>query len=179
LAFARSRAKEQSLANVTFLESELSTIAVGQPFDAAIGCYVLCFQPSRRVAAEDFTLGPSRWNRPIPRARPEASAFISADPNRSTIPFRRTGMDVRTGIKLYSTFLAAGLAGPTMRLHAVIGGAKGLEEAHVEAHAAIALAAAIERTGVATPSSARGPGKRRSTPRARATLVNSRLPGQS
>jgi hypothetical protein len=27
------------------------------------------------------------------------------------------------GIKLYSTFLAAGLTAPTMRLHAVIGGA--------------------------------------------------------
>jgi hypothetical protein len=87
-------------------------------------------------------------------------------------------MDVRTGIKVYSTFLAAGLAGPTMRLHAAIGGAKALEEAHFEADAAIALAAAMERIGVATRSSARGPRKRRSTPPARATLVNSRLPGQ-
>jgi len=38
--------------------------------------------------------------------------------------FARTGMDVRMGIKLYSRFLAAGLAGPAMGLPAVIGGAK-------------------------------------------------------
>jgi hypothetical protein len=54
------------------------------------------------------------------------------------------------GIKLYSTFVAAGLAEPTMRLQAVIGGAKALEEVHFEADAAITLAAAMERTGVAT-----------------------------
>ena len=59
-------------------------------------------------------------------------------------------MDVRMGIKLYSTFVAAGLAGPTMRLHAAIGGAQALEEVHFEADVAITLAAAMERTGVAT-----------------------------
>jgi hypothetical protein len=64
--------------------------------------------------------------------------------------FARTGMDVRMGIKLYSTFLAAGLAGPTMGLHAVIGGAKALEEVHFEPDGTISLAAAMERTGVAT-----------------------------
>ena len=44
LALARSRANEQSLANVTFVESELMAIAFDQHFDAAIGRYVLCFQ---------------------------------------------------------------------------------------------------------------------------------------
>jgi uncharacterized NAD-dependent epimerase/dehydratase family protein len=64
--------------------------------------------------------------------------------------FRRTGMDVRMGIKLYSTFLAAGLAAPTTRLHATIGGAKALDEVHFEADVAVTLAAAMEETGVAT-----------------------------
>jgi hypothetical protein len=42
--------------------------------------------------------------------------------------YRRTGADTRIGTKLlYSKFLAAGLAAPTMRLHAVIGGATALE----------------------------------------------------
>jgi ubiquinone/menaquinone biosynthesis C-methylase UbiE len=44
LALARSRAKERSLANVSFQESELSAMAFDQLFDAAIGRYVLCFQ---------------------------------------------------------------------------------------------------------------------------------------
>src|SRR6516162_4972424 len=45
LVFARSRAKEQSLADVTFVESELAAMSFDQHFDAAIGRYVLCFQP--------------------------------------------------------------------------------------------------------------------------------------
>ena len=59
-------------------------------------------------------------------------------------------MDIRMGVKLYSTFLAAGLPGPTMRLHAVIGGANALDEVHLEADQAIVLAADMERMGVAT-----------------------------
>src|SRR5215472_4232198 len=45
LATARSRAEKQSLTNVTFYESELSAMVFDQPFDAAVGRYVLCFQP--------------------------------------------------------------------------------------------------------------------------------------
>jgi ubiquinone/menaquinone biosynthesis C-methylase UbiE len=44
-ARARIRAEGRSLANVTFRESELSAMTFDQPFDAAIGRYVLCFQP--------------------------------------------------------------------------------------------------------------------------------------
>jgi hypothetical protein len=59
-------------------------------------------------------------------------------------------MDVRMSIKLYLTFLAAGLEGPMMRMHAVIGGGNALEEVHLDADQAIVLAADIERTGVGT-----------------------------
>jgi ubiquinone/menaquinone biosynthesis C-methylase UbiE len=157
LAFARSRAKEQSLANVTFLESELSAMAFGQLFDAAIGRYVLCFQPNPVALLRSI----SRLVRPggiVLFHEPDRKQMRSYPP----IPtydkmsewidetFLRNGMDVRMGIKLYSTFLAAGLDGPTMRLHAVIGGAKAVEEVHFEADAAITLAAAMVRTGVAT-----------------------------
>jgi hypothetical protein len=54
------------------------------------------------------------------------------------------------GIKLYSAFLAAGLAEPTMRLQAPIGGAKALDEVQFEADLAVALATAMDETGVAT-----------------------------
>ena len=66
--------------------------------------------------------------------------------------YRRSGVDVRVGIKLYSMFLAAGLAAPTMRMHAVIGGANALDEVHLDADQAVVLAADIERLGVATAS---------------------------
>jgi len=157
LVFARSRAKEQSLADVTFVESELAAMSFDQHFDAAIGRYVLCFQPD-----------PAALLRKISRLVRPGGIVLFHEPDRKQMrsypptptydkmsewideTFRRTGMDVRMGIKLYSTFLAAGLAEPTMRLHAVIGGAKALEEVHFEADAAISLAAAMERTGVAT-----------------------------
>ena len=54
------------------------------------------------------------------------------------------------GIKLYPAFLAAGLAAPTMRMHAVIGGANAMDEVHLDADQAVVLAADIEQLGVAT-----------------------------
>src|SRR5208282_1804889 len=55
LTTARTRAGALSLANVTFHQSELSEMIFDQPFDAAVGRYVLCFQPDpvsllRRIA---------------------------------------------------------------------------------------------------------------------------------
>ena len=157
LALARSRAQERSLANVSFRESDLSTVSVDQLFDAAIGRYVLCFQPD-----------PAALLRAISRlVRPGGIILfheVDREQMRSYPPtptydktfqwvgetYRRTGMDGRMGIKLYSTFLAAGLAAPTMRLHAVIGGAKALDEVHLDADQAMVLAADMERMGVAT-----------------------------
>ena len=157
VALARSRAKERSLANVTFCESELSAMAFDQHFDAAIGRYVLCFQPDPAALLRKV----ARWVRPggiVLFHEPDRKQMRSYPPTPTydkmsewiDETFGRTGMDVRMGIKLYSTFLAAGLAGPTMRLHAAIGGAKALEEVHFEADVAVTLAPAMERTGVAT-----------------------------
>ena len=66
--------------------------------------------------------------------------------------YARSGVDVRMGIKLHSTFLEAGLAGPVMRLHAIIGGAGASDEIHLDADQAMVLAADIERLGVAPAS---------------------------
>ena len=157
LAVARSRAKEQSLANVSFRERELSTMAFDQLFDAAIGRYVLCFQPD-----------PAALLRAISHLVRPGGIVLFHEPDREQMrsypatptydktcqwldeAYHRTGMDVRMGVKLYSTFLAAGLPGPTMRLHAVIGGASALDEVHLEADQAIVLAADMDRMGVAT-----------------------------
>jgi len=132
-------------------------MAFDQHFDAAIGRYVLCFQPDpaallRKIARLVRPGGIVLFHEPDRKQMRSHPPTPTYDKMSEWIDetFRRTGMDVRMGIKLYSTFLAAGLAEPTMRLHAVIGGAKALEEVHFEADAAISLAAAMERTGVAT-----------------------------
>jgi ubiquinone/menaquinone biosynthesis C-methylase UbiE len=157
LAFARSRGKERSLANVTFRENELSAMAFDQLFDAAIGRYVLCFQPDpaallRKISHLVRPGGIVLFHEPDRKQMRSYPPVPTYDKISEWIDetFRRTGMDVRMGIKLYSTFLAAGLAAPTMRLHATIGGAKALDEVHFEADVAVTLATAMEETGVAT-----------------------------
>jgi ubiquinone/menaquinone biosynthesis C-methylase UbiE len=157
LALARSRAMERSPANVSFHESQLSAMAFDQLFDAAIGRYVLCFQADPVALLQKIT----RLVRPggiVLFHEPDREQMRSYPPTPTydktcqwlDETYRRTGMDIRMGAKLYSTFLAAGLPGPTMRLHAVIGGANALDEVHLEADQAIVLAADMERMGVAT-----------------------------
>ncbi len=159
LTIARARAERQSLTNVTFGESELSAMAFDRPFDAAIGRYVLCFQPDpvpllRLIASLVRPGGIILFHEPDReqmRSFPPASTYDRACQWVGEA-YRRSGVDVRVGIKLYSKFLAAGLAAPTMRMHAVIGGANALDAVHLDADQAVVLAADIERLGVATAS---------------------------
>jgi ubiquinone/menaquinone biosynthesis C-methylase UbiE len=157
LALACARAEEKSIANVTFCDGELAAMTFDQLFDAAIGRYVLCFQPDPATLLREI----SRLVRPggiILFHEPDREYMRSFPPTPTydktsrwvTETYRRSGMDVRMGVKLYSTFLAAGLEGPTMRLHAVIGGANALEEVHLDADQANVLAADMERAGVAS-----------------------------
>jgi SAM-dependent methyltransferase len=159
LARARTRAEERSLINVTFRESELSEIACDELFDAAIGRYVLCFQPDpvalvRSIASLVRPGGLILFHEPDReqmRSFPPAPTYDRACQWVSET-YRRTGVDARIGVKLYSTFLAAGLAGPMMRMHAIIGGANASEEIHLDADQALVLASEIERLGIATAS---------------------------
>jgi ubiquinone/menaquinone biosynthesis C-methylase UbiE len=159
LTMARARADRQSLTNVTFRESELSAMAFDQPFDAAIGRYVLCFQPDPvlllRLIANFVRPGGIIFfhepDREQMRSFPPAPTYDRACQWVGET-YRRSGVDVRIGVKLYSKFLAAGPTAPTMRLHAVIGGANALDEVHLDADQAVVLAADIERLGVATAS---------------------------
>lgn len=157
LARARTRAKEQSLANVTFRTSDLSAMAFDQPFDAVIGRYVLCFQPDpvatlRAIAKLVRTGGIILFHEPDRGQMRSVPPVPTYDRACEWVgeTYRRTGADVRIGTKLYSMFLAAGLAAPTMRMHAVIGGATALDEVHLDADQAVVLAADIERLRIAT-----------------------------
>jgi SAM-dependent methyltransferase len=157
LARARTRAEAQSLGNVTFVESELSAMAFDRPFDSAIGRYVLCFQPDpaallRRIAGLVRPAGIVLFHEPDRsqmRSFPPAPTYDRAC-RWVGETYRRSGVDVEIGIKLYSVFQAAGLPGPTMRMHAVIGGANALDEVHLDADQAVVLAADIERLGIGT-----------------------------
>jgi SAM-dependent methyltransferase len=130
-----------------------------QPFDAAVGRYVLCFQPDPV----------SLLSRIAKLLRP-GGVILFHEPDRAqmrSVPpvptydrcfqwlnetYLRSGVDVWIGAKLYALFMAAGLPGPKMRMHAVIGGADALDEIHLDADQAVTLAGEIQRLGVATVS---------------------------
>lgn len=157
VARARERARQRSITNVGFHQSELSAMAFDRPFDAAIGRYVLCFQPNpapliRSIAALVRSGGLILFHEPdrtMMRSVPQASTYDRACEWVSQT-YRRSGVDVSVGVKLYSLFLEAGLEGPTMRLHAVIGGANASNEVHLDADQAAILEGDIERLGIAT-----------------------------
>jgi len=159
LARARSRANEQSLSNVTFLESELTSMEFDRSFDAVVGRYVLCFQPDPIALLRKI----SSFVRPggiILFHEPDREQMRSSPPVHTYDQacrwvgetYRRSGVDVYIGTKLYSLYQAAGINPPTMRLHAVIGGANALDEVHLDADQAAVLADEIIGRGIASAS---------------------------
>ena len=106
---------------------------------AAVGRYVLCFQPD-----------PVSLLRGIAKLLRPGGFILFHEPDRSQMrsfplaptyercclwlseTYRRSGVDVWIGVKLYPLFMAAGLPGPQMRMHAVIGGADALDEIHLD-----------------------------------------------
>jgi 2-polyprenyl-3-methyl-5-hydroxy-6-metoxy-1,4-benzoquinol methylase len=156
LEVARARAAERSLHNVSFLEGDPATIPLERPFDAAIGRYVLMFQddpaamlrtvatlvrPGGTVVFHELDWDGVRSTPPVPtydRCRDLVVRTIQA-----------SGAETRMGGKLFSTFVAAGLPAPSMRLEAVVGGGTESSDAlRLIADLAVSLSAKIEELGV-------------------------------
>jgi len=154
---ARARAREKSLSNVTFLECDLATMRFDKLFDAVVGRYVMCFQPDpvallRTIAGVARPGGIVMFHEPerdLMRSYP-ASPIYDRACRWLGEAYRRSGVDVSIGTKLYSMFQDAGLPAPTMRLQAIIGGANALDEIHLDADQAMIVADDIIRLGVAT-----------------------------
>jgi SAM-dependent methyltransferase len=129
LAVARARADEGSCRNVSFLEGDPTRMSFERGFDAVVGRYVLQFQPDPVAALRELA-------RHLQPGGIVAFHELDWDGVRSFPPsptydrccgwivetLRMLGADTRMGIKLHSTFVAAGLPAPSMRLGAVVGG---------------------------------------------------------
>ena len=129
IASARARADSLSLRNVAFREGDPTEIEFDRPFDAIVGRYVLVFSrdPAGMIRNLARNLRPSGV---MVFHELDTRGFLSYP----TLPiydrcvfwitetFRLNGDDTRVGLKLYSSFIAAGLPPPAMRLQAVIGG---------------------------------------------------------
>lgn len=158
LSVARKRTAERSLTNVSFCEGDPAGMHFDAPFDAAVGRYVLMFQPDpiamlRAVAVHVRPGGVIVFHEPYRdgvRSFPPVALY---DRGWELVDetFRRSGADPLMGIKLHATFVAAGLPAPSMRMESVIaGGATSSDQVHFEMDIVGTLMSEMERLGVAT-----------------------------
>ncbi len=163
LATARSRAEAHSVRNVSFLEGDPAAMSFDRPFDAAVGRYVLMFQPDpvpmlRGVAAHVKRGGPIVFHEPDwggVRSLPTAPVYEQCC-RWIVETLVALGNDTRMGMRLHPTFIAAGLPPPTMGLDALVGGGKqGVDAAVLIAEIVEIMLPAMEQAGVATAAEAR------------------------
>lgn len=120
---ARTRAAAGSLRNVTFAEGDPAEMAFDAPFDAVVGRYVLQFQKEpaamlRRLATKVRPGGvvvfhEIDWGGLA--SFPAAPTYDQCG-KWGADAMRLHGTETRMGSKLYPTFVAAGLPGPTLRV---------------------------------------------------------------
>ncbi len=157
-ALAVARARTGARENVSFHEGDPAGMAFERGFDAVVGRYVLQFQPSPVamlrgltshlhsggiVAFHELDWAGARSFPPAP-TYDQCCAWIVET-------LRLLGTETRMGMKLHSTFVAAGLPPPSMRLGGVVGGgAKGADHLELVTDLVETLLPDIERLGVAT-----------------------------
>jgi SAM-dependent methyltransferase len=129
LEAARARASARSLRNVIFREGDPGEMTFERPFDAVIGRYVLQFQKDPATMLR-LIAGHVRPGGVVTFHEIDWSGLGSFPPTPTYDRCCRWGVDTlrlhgtetRMGFKLHSTFVAAGLAPPSMRMEALIGG---------------------------------------------------------
>jgi SAM-dependent methyltransferase len=130
LGHARERVSAMGLTNVDFLEGDIRDLAFDEPFDAAVGRLVLMYladpaatlrriaallRPGGIIAFQELTLTESGLTYPEAPLLQRTGTLINET-------FRRAGMEMEMGLKLYPAFIAAGLPAPAMRAERPIGG---------------------------------------------------------
>lgn len=128
---ARKRAQAAELKNTSFVAADISQLALEENFDAVVGRCVLFFlsDPAvvlRRLASHVRPGGIVAFQEPgNATLRPDAlppSPVLEQMWEWTMETFRRAGMDLKMGLRLFPLFLGAGLPVPQMRLDAAVGG---------------------------------------------------------
>jgi SAM-dependent methyltransferase len=130
LGHARERVSAMGLTDVDFVEGDIRDLAFDEPFDAAVGRLVLMYladpaatlrriaallRPGGIIAFQELTLTESGLTYPEAPLLQRTGTLINET-------FRRAGMEMEMGLKLYPAFIAAGLPAPAMRAERPIGG---------------------------------------------------------
>ena len=131
LARARERVSQARLANVTFVQGDVAHVSGHEPFDAAVGRWILMFVPKPedvvRSAAALVRPGGSiafhevSWE--VCLAKTEALPLVGAAVRLLTSAFGRTGADVEMGYGLPRIFKDAGLSEPSLHMETMLGDA--------------------------------------------------------
>jgi SAM-dependent methyltransferase len=119
------------LPNVSFFSGDIAEIALDRAFDAVVGRCVLFFLPDPASALRQLVLllrpgGIVAFQEPgnavhRPYALPP-SPLLDRMWDWILELYRRAGMDVHSGLRVFHHFRAAGLPAPTMYLDAAVGG---------------------------------------------------------
>lgn len=130
LQVAQARAQEAGLTQVSFQVGDLLTLALEEDYDAIVGRLILMhlaepatllrrltahLRPGGVVVFQEYDLS-SHTDAYYP-----PSSLWEQVWRLATQPFQRAGGELEMGMKLYGTFLAAGLPAPQLRYEAAIG----------------------------------------------------------
>ncbi|MBO0783372.1 MAG: class I SAM-dependent methyltransferase [Ktedonobacteraceae bacterium] len=159
IARAQARAADAGFSQTSFQVADIHQLDDEQPFDAIVGRLILQHVPDpvallRRlltrlrtggvVAFQEYDLSPQTY------ATLPASPLWEQAQEWCRGAFQRFGRELRMGMKLPGTFVAAGLPVPQLRYEAAIGTGRDWEGYEVLAAAVRAFLPAILRLGVAT-----------------------------
>jgi ubiquinone/menaquinone biosynthesis C-methylase UbiE len=126
---ARVRVAEAGLHNVSFIESDVSQIPGGKPFDAAVGRFILMWLPDPASVLRQLSLlvrpgGVVAFQEPSWApvfAISTHLALWSAAASLMCETIRRSGANPEMGLALYRIFQEAGLPEPAMQMELPLG----------------------------------------------------------
>ncbi len=131
LEIARQRVQAAGLENTSFVAEDISHLALGEYFDAVVGRCVLFFLSDPAAALRRLTShlrpgGIIAFQEPgNATLRPDAlppSPLLEQMWEWILETYRRAGMDLKMGLRVFPLFLEVGLPAPQMRLDAAVGG---------------------------------------------------------
>jgi SAM-dependent methyltransferase len=129
VARATSRARELGLKNVRFTQVDIAALPIKEPFDAAVGRYILMFlrDPVAVLRSASKIVRPGGiiafqepcWQTFLQAC--EALPLWRACAALMLDTFHYTGVNTRMGADLTATFVAAGLPEPVLQMDTLIG----------------------------------------------------------
>jgi ubiquinone/menaquinone biosynthesis C-methylase UbiE len=156
IAVGRERAEAAKLQNVTFIQGDVADLSLKDSFDAVVGRLVLMYLPDpvaalRRMANHVRTDGLIIFHEMDTagfRSLPYSPVFEKCA-GWINETCRRGGIETQMGLKLYQTFLSAGLPAPQMILGARIEGGQNSPAYEYVAQTVRSLLPMVEQFGVA------------------------------